>query len=145
MNAPFVNIASYLPRVAKLQPNALAIVCPEGRNRRGRVRYRRYTYAQLDAQSDVLARGLATVGIERGVRTVLMVHPSFDFFALTFALVKSGAVPIMVDPGIGLTRLKTCLAEAEPQAFIGVPMAQAARVVFRGDPKRHPLLTSGLR
>ncbi|MCH7992438.1 MAG: AMP-binding protein, partial [Gemmatimonadetes bacterium] len=130
MSAPFVSIATYLPRMAERQPHALAIVCPDGRDRRGRARYTRYTYAQLDAQSDVIARGLATVGIRRGVRTVLMVRPSFDFFALTFALVKSGAVPIMIDPGIGLSRLKTCLAEAEPEAFIGVPMAHAARVVL---------------
>ena len=130
MSDPFVSIASYLPRMAERQPNALAIVYPDGRDRHGRVRYTRYTYAQLDAQSDLIARGLATVGIRRGVRTVLMVRPSLEFFALTFALVKSGAVPVIVDPGIGLPSLKTCLAEAEPGAFIGVPMAHAARVVL---------------
>ncbi len=130
MSAPFVSIASHLPRMAKLRPHALAIVYPDGRNRDGKVRYTHYTYAQLDAQSDLIARGLATVGIGRGVRTVLMVRPSLEFFALTFALVKSGAVPVMVDPGIGLRSLKTCLAEAEPQAFIGVPMAHAARVAL---------------
>ena len=130
MSAPFVSIASYLPRMAERQPHALAVVYPDGRDRHGRVRYTHYTYAQLDAQSDLIARGLATVGIRRGVRTVLMVRPSLEFFALTFALVKSGAVPVMVDPGIGLPRLKTCLADAEPEAFIGAPMAHAARVVL---------------
>jgi len=130
MSAPFASIVSYLPLMAKRQPHALAIVCPDGRNRHGKVRYTHYTYAELDAQSDLIARGLATVGIRRGVRTVLMVRPSLEFFALTFALVKSGAVLVMVDPGIGLPSLKTCLAEAEPQAFIGVPMAHAARVLL---------------
>ncbi|MEE8218362.1 MAG: fatty acid CoA ligase family protein, partial [Vicinamibacteria bacterium] len=130
MSTPFASIASYLPRMARRQPHALAIVYPGGRDRHGKVRYDHYTYAQLDAQSDLLARGLATVGIRSGVRTVLMVRPSLEFFALTFALVKSGAVPVMVDPGIGLPNLKTCLAEAEPEAFIGVPMAHAARVVL---------------
>lgn len=126
----FVSLASYLPRMARQQPNTLAIVYPGGRGRDGKVRYDHYTYAELDAQSDLIARGLATVGIRRGVRTVLMVRPSLEFFALTFALLKSGAVPVMVDPGIGLPNLKTCLAEAEPTAFIGVPRAHAARVVL---------------
>ena len=130
MSAPFVSIASYLPRMAERQPHALAIVYPDGRDRHGRVRYTHYTYAQLDEQSELIARGLSTVGIQRGVRTVLMVRPSLEFFALTFALVKSGAVPVMIDPGIGLLSLKSCLSEAEPEAFIGVPMAHAARVLL---------------
>ena len=50
-----------------------------------------------------------------------MVTPSLEFFALTFGIFKAGAAPVMVDPGIGLSALKTCLGEAEPSAFIGVP------------------------
>ena len=38
--------------------------------------------------------------------------------------------PVMVDPGMGLKSLKTCLAEAAPEAFIGIPKAHAARVVL---------------
>ena len=130
MSRSFRSIASYLPRIAAEQPDALAIVYPDGRDRHGSVRYTHYTYAELDAQSDLIAQGLKAVGIGRGVRTVLMVRPSLEFFALAFALLKSGAVPVMVDPGIGLGSLKTCLAEVEPKAFIGVPMAHAARVVL---------------
>jgi acyl-coenzyme A synthetase/AMP-(fatty) acid ligase len=38
--------------------------------------------------------------------------------------------PVLVDPGIGLKHLKACLANAEPEGFIGVTKAQAARVLF---------------
>ena len=126
----FASIASALPRRAALQPNALAIVCPRGRDRQGKLRTSHYSYAELDAQSDLIARGLTAVGVGRGVRTVLMVRPSLEFFALSFALLKAGAVPVMVDPGIGLKHLKTCLGEAQPEAFIGNPLAHAARVVL---------------
>ncbi len=130
MSERFASIASALPRMAAHQPNALAILYPDGRDRHGRVRYTHYTYAQLDAHSDLIARGLEAAGIGRGVRTVLMLRPSLEFFALTFALLKAGAVPVMVDPGVGLGSLKTCLAEAEPGAFIGNSLAHAARVVL---------------
>ncbi|MEE9607977.1 MAG: fatty acid CoA ligase family protein [Myxococcota bacterium] len=130
MSESFASIASFLPRMAAKQPHALAIVHPEGRDRQGVVRYTHYTYAQLDAQSDLIARGMDAVGVGRGVRTVLMVRPSLEFFALTFALLKTGAVPVMVDPGIGLASLATCLGEAEPAAFIGSPLAHAARVAL---------------
>jgi acyl-CoA synthetase (AMP-forming)/AMP-acid ligase II len=59
-----------------------------------------------------------------------MVRPSLQLFAVTLALFKVGAVPVMVDPGIGLGRLKRCLDEAEPEAFIGIPQAHAARLAL---------------
>ena len=59
-----------------------------------------------------------------------MVPPSLEFFSLTFALFKAGAVPVLVDPGMGIKNLGKCLAEAEPEAFIGVTKAHAARLLF---------------
>ena len=124
------NIAAALPRMAALQPNTLAVVFPDGRNKDGTRRYRRLTYQELDAQSDIIARGLRAYGLTRGMRTVLMVKPSLEFFALTFALFKAGIVPVMIDPGLGVKQLKACLAEAQPEAFIGIPLAHVARIVL---------------
>jgi len=124
------NIASYLPRVAADRPNALAIACPAGRDSSGRPAYTHLTYSELDAVSGHIARGLEARGIGRGVRTVLMVRPSLDLFSLVFGMFKVGAVPVLIDPGIGRHHLKQCIANAEPEAFIGVPAAQAARVIF---------------
>jgi acyl-CoA synthetase (AMP-forming)/AMP-acid ligase II len=95
------------------------------------VRYRHYTYRELDAESDRLARGLTQVGVRRGKRAALMVPPSLEFYALTFALFKLGAVVVLIDPGMGVKNLGVCLGEAEPEAFIGVPKAHLARVLLR--------------
>ena len=59
-----------------------------------------------------------------------MVRPGLDFFELTFALFKAGAVPVLVDPGLGIRNLGPCLAEAAPEAFIGIPPAQWARIAL---------------
>ncbi len=125
-----VNIAAFLPEIAKTRPHAPAIIFPEGRDQHGKRAYTHYTYAQLNAESDAIARGLALVGVGQGVRTALMVKPSLEFFALTFGLFKAGAVPILVDPGIGPKRVKACLAEAQPEAFIGIPLAHLARMIL---------------
>jgi olefin beta-lactone synthetase len=125
-----VNIAAHLPAMAKGRPQTLAIVHPYGADRNGRVLYRHLTYRELNRESDCLAAGLDRLGIRRGVRTVLMVPPGLDFFALTFALFKAGAVVVLIDPGMGRKGLGTCLKEAEPEAFIGVPKAHLARVLF---------------
>lgn len=134
-NAPspsvrYCNVAAYLPEMATRQPDALAVAVATGRNPDGTARYDRLTALELDRRSDRIAHALVDVGIGEGVRTVLMVTPGLDFFALTFAMLKIGAVPVMLDPGMGTRNLGACLAEAEPQAFIGVPKAHAARVLL---------------
>ena len=64
------------------------------------------------------------------MKAVLMVTPSIDFFALTFALFKAGIIPILVDPGMGIKNLKQCFAESRPDVFIGIPKAHIARLLF---------------
>ncbi|HEY1375568.1 MAG TPA: fatty acid CoA ligase family protein, partial [Gemmataceae bacterium] len=96
----------------------------------GRRAYVHVTCRQLDEESDRLARGLAALGVGRGTRTALMVPPSLEFFALTFALFKLGAVLVLIDPGMGVRHLGRCLGEAAPEAFIGVGKAQVARAVL---------------
>ncbi len=128
--AEAVNIAAALVSMAQTQPQTLAIAQPFGRDRHGRIRYRHYTYRDLNTESDALGRGFQQIGIGRGVRTVLMVTPSLEFFALTFALFKIGAVIVLIDPGMGTKNLGICLAEAQPEAFIGIAKAQLARVLF---------------
>jgi acyl-coenzyme A synthetase/AMP-(fatty) acid ligase len=59
-----------------------------------------------------------------------MVTPGPEFFALTFALLKAGIVPVMVDPGMGTKNLGACMKEAEPEAFIGITKAHVARILF---------------
>jgi acyl-CoA synthetase (AMP-forming)/AMP-acid ligase II len=121
------NIALGLTEMARDRPHSLAVLAPAGRDRAGRAKHVHWTFRQLDIESDCIASGLRVAGIGRGVRTVLMVKPSLNFFALTFGLFKAGAVPVLVDPGLGIKNLGPCLAEAEPEAFIGIPAAQVAR------------------
>jgi acyl-CoA synthetase (AMP-forming)/AMP-acid ligase II len=121
------NIASALTEMARTRPYATAVACPAGRDRGGRAAYTFQTFQQLDRESDLLARGLSVVGIGRNVRTALMVKPGHEFFSLVFALFKAGAVPVLIDPGIGLKHIGKCLDEARPGGFVGIPAAEGAR------------------
>ncbi len=124
------NIASHLSAMAESQPHRAAVVFPHGRDAAGRVSYTHYTFRQLDNACRRIACGLQKVGVQRGTRVALMVPPSLDFFALTFGLLQLGAVPVLIDPGIGIRYLGKCLGEAAPEAFVGIPKAHAARVLF---------------
>lgn len=146
MNRP-CNIAARLPELARERPDQIAIRCPGRRGAgNGMAAYDvTLDYRQLDARSDAMAAGLAGYGIGRGVRTVVMVRPSPEFFLLMFALFKLGAVPVLVDPGIDKRALKQCLDEAQPEAFIGIPLAHVARLVLRWAPSATRLVTVGRR
>lgn len=135
------NIAASLPRLAREQPDRVAMRCPDAAGRYTR----ELTYAQLDARSDAIAAGLGAYRIGRGSRTVVMVRPTPEFFLLMFALFKAGAVPVLVDPGIDRRALKQCLDEAEPEAFIGIPLAQFARRVLGWAKSAKKIVTVGPR
>ena len=124
-----MNIAQALTRQAAAQPDTTALIIPIKRTRLGWTD-RRYSYRQLDELSDRLAAGLARQGIKPGTRVAFMVPPSLEFFALFFGLFKAGCVPVLIDPGIGLKPLKTCLGEAQPDVFIGITRAQITRLVL---------------
>lgn len=117
--ADIVNISRPLTEMARLQPNTAAIIFPQEK--------RSLTFRELDQESDRIAHGLGNIGIVRDMRVALLVPPSPELFAVTFALFKAGAVPVFIDPGIGAHNMKGCLAEAEPLAFIGIPKAHVAR------------------
>jgi len=140
-----MNIAQALTRQATTQPDGLALIIPRKRTSRGWAD-RRFTYRELDELSTRLAAALAAEGVRPGMRVAFMVPPSLEFFALFFALFKAGAVPVLVDPGIGIKPLKTCLGEARPQVFLGITKAHLARLVLgwgRGHVQR--LITVGPR
>jgi acyl-CoA synthetase (AMP-forming)/AMP-acid ligase II len=124
-----MNIAQALSEQAVNQPDTVALIIPLKRTKHG-WKDHRYTYRQLDELSNRLAAGLSSKGIKPGTRVAFMVPPSLEFFALFFALFKAGCVPVLIDPGIGLKPLKTCLDEAQPDVFVGITKAQIARLLF---------------
>ncbi len=123
-----MNFCRHLAEAAIANPDALAVAVQK-------CRYRRLSYDEIDflhlhQESDVIAQALTDQGIKAGMKAVLMVTPSIEFFALTFALFKAGIIPIFVDPGLGIKNLKQCFVESAPDAFIGIAKAHLARKIF---------------
>ncbi len=108
------NITQVLAETARTRPEAIALVAKEGRQ------WRRYSFSQLAQRSGLLAGALQNEGLRRGDRVMLMVRPSLDFVALTFALFHLGAVLILIDPGMGYRNLKRCIRAVRPEVLIGV-------------------------
>ena len=132
-----INVGQRLTTTAGQMPEAIAVVEPLRRGRDGRRRYGQVTFRELDDDSNRIAAGLQAMGIRPGTRLALLVPPGIDFIALVFALFKAGVVTILIDPGMGRRNLVRCLADAQPEGFVAVPIAQALRAVLR---RRFPLV-----
>ncbi|MGF6885901.1 acyl-CoA synthetase (AMP-forming)/AMP-acid ligase II [Nocardia sp. GAS34] len=111
-------------------PDREAVIFPAGGGTGPVPEYDQLTYAELDDWSDAIAERLTAAGVARGTRTIVLVTPGPELYAVLYGLFKIGAVPVLIDPGMGLRKMLRCLAAADAEAFIGVPEAQAVRIIF---------------
>jgi acyl-CoA synthetase (AMP-forming)/AMP-acid ligase II len=119
-----MNITSRFDRFAELHPDKPAFIFFQDGD------WRTVTYRQLSDLTERFVFGLLDSGLTPGMTAALLTPPSADFFALAFALLKVGVVPIILDPAIGLKKVGECLAEAQPDIFIGNGLTHALRIVF---------------
>ncbi|MBN1404070.1 MAG: AMP-binding protein [Opitutales bacterium] len=130
MPEDFANVARFLPLRAAENPHMCAIRVPCGM-RKGEVLYQERSFAELNADVDACARLLEGEGITRGTRTLLMVKQGLELIVCTFAMLKVGAVPVIIDPGMGLKSFLSCVRRTGPEALVGIPLAQRISRLFR--------------
>ncbi len=132
MSTTRVNLANRLRIMAERFPDKPAIIRYRGTDGKGNGRVAEsVAFGEFDRDSDAAARGLAAAGITRGMKTLVMLRPSLTFFSGFFALFKLGAVPVFIDPGMGVRRLLECVRNLRPEAMLGAPLAHLVRVTFR--------------
>ena len=126
------NIARHLRAMAERQPQSVALKVPRGRTRAGDIDYLALTFSELDQEVAVWCTRLKAAGVNRGDRTLVMVRPGLPLIAAVFALFRHGAVPVVIDPGMGLKNFLTCVTRSRPRALVGIPSARIISRVFRG-------------
>ena len=85
-------------------------------------------FGSLAARIDAYEHGLMEAGLRAAERVIMLVTPGADFLALSYAVMGRGAVPVFIDPGMGVDAVVACMREAEPSGFIGVPRAHLLRL-----------------
>ncbi len=128
---PNHNIARFFNEQARLRPQAEALRVPVGENKDGTVRYRVVDYAQLSRRAAGAARMLTGLGVGKGTRVLVMVRPGEALMALVYALFRLGAVPVVIDPGMGPRSFLKCVERTGPEVLAGIPLACALSKIFR--------------
>jgi olefin beta-lactone synthetase len=132
-----MNVAQRLRIQSLRSPMQIAIATPVEKYRAGSFlagkdrKYRTTTFHDLENRSSSIAVGLRSMGIGPGKRIVLLVRFGEDFITLVFALLKTGASIVLIDPGMGRSNLIRCLEAANPDGFVAIPMAQAIQALLR--------------
>jgi acyl-CoA synthetase (AMP-forming)/AMP-acid ligase II len=123
-----VLLAKFVAYAAE-HPDAEAVIVATTTKREHR--YRTVTYAHLHAAINRYRDVLRRRGLRSGERVLLLVPPGEQFIAWSYAVMAADAVPVFLDPAMGAGNLRRCIALAEPQALVGVPLSHALRLLWR--------------
>jgi fatty-acyl-CoA synthase len=146
------TIGDNLHRVAAAYPDADAVVdVPTGR---------RWTYAEFDADTDTLARGLITTGMAAGDRVGIWSPNCAEWVLLQYATAKAGVVLVNINPAyrshevayalnqsgvkhlVSATTFKTSDYRAIVEEVRG-DLPELAAVTYLGSPEWDALMAAG--
>ncbi len=129
------NLADIVLRVAREDPQRIAVIDLDGWESLGTRRYKRHTYAELSADVESVAVGLREMGIAERTRIVCMSPPSYETCVMGVALTRVGAFSIWIDPAVGYRNVAERLGRVQPEAFLGNALAHLGRVTFGWGPR----------
>ena len=102
------TFGSYLRERAAQHPDRVAIVAGDTR----------WTYADLDARADALARGLLDAGIRPGERVVVHLPNIPEFLSVVFGLFRAGILPLYALPAHRITEIEHFASTGEAVAYV---------------------------
>ena len=88
------------------------------------------TYADMLDETQRFLRGLEAGRYTPGMTAALLTPPSADFFPFALALLKLGIVPILVEPALGIKKIREIYAESKPDIFVGNALTHTLRMIF---------------
>src|SRR6516162_9585841 len=146
------TIGDNLRRIAAQYPGREAVVdVPTGR---------RWTYAQFDADTDTLARGLIAAGIGAGDRAGIWSPNCAEWVLLQYATAKAGIVLVNINPAYRSHEVEYALRQSGVKHLVSATtfktsdyramieevrggLEQLERVTYLGSPEWDALLAAG--
>lgn len=105
-----ICVGALLTHLAKRFPQQEVLVYPHLK--------RRWTFAELEAWANRLARGFMALGVEKGDRVAVWATNVPEWIVLQFALAKIGAILVTVNTQLRANELEYLLGQSESSALI---------------------------
>jgi long-chain acyl-CoA synthetase len=103
-----MHIAEGLKHAKKVAGNREAVVCGETR----------YTWEVFDQRTDALARGLASLGVQRGDRVAVLMLNCHRYLELYYACARMGAVIVPLNIRLARPEIVFILNDSEAKALV---------------------------
>ena len=100
-----VTVGALLTRLAESLPNHEALVYAD--------RNLRWTFAELETEARLIARGLLALGVQRGERVAVWATNVPEWVVLQFALAKIGAILVTVNTALRAHEIEYLLRQSE--------------------------------
>lgn len=121
-----MNLCALLVAQSRERPALQAIVQPKAGGETS------ISFADVDSRSAQAAAKLRKSGIGRGDRVLLLIPMSIDLYVAIVAVLRLGAVVVLLDPSAGLAHVDRCCHMARPAALIGSSRSQVLRLLSAG-------------
>ncbi len=128
-------VRAFVEAVSHAQPNACELIHETARKESGltaivdRKDGTRLTFGELSTRIAQVASRLQGLGVRPRDRVAVFVADGPRFVVLVNALFHAGAVPVLIDPGMGLDNVAQCIREQRPRVLLGIAKAQVLRLV----------------
>jgi fatty-acyl-CoA synthase len=106
-----VTVGELLSRLAQALPDRAALVYGGGP---------RFTFAGLDQEARIIARGLIALGVGRGERVVLWATNVPEWVVLQFAIAKAGAILVTANTSLRARDIDYVLRQSEAATLITI-------------------------
>jgi non-ribosomal peptide synthetase-like protein len=123
----------FFERIARAQPNAVALEVPPGPGRPAR---EQVTYGELDRESDALARRLGQLVRGECVVALLVPRESPRLFAAELAVLKSGAAYVCLESGFPDPHARYVLEDCAAVAVLTDAAGRARALEWNVPPER---------
>ncbi|MDR0351531.1 MAG: AMP-binding protein [Puniceicoccales bacterium] len=116
------NLTEDIDILAKTKPDLCAVMVPR-RDLFGRLSYENISFYRLNQDITRVMVNLSAVKVCSGSRVLMMLRPGYEFICVFFSLLRLGAVPIVIDSGLGLRKFFSCAERSKPEFVIGEKIA----------------------
>lgn len=95
----------------------------------------RRSFAELDRDSDAVARALQAMGVRRGDRVIVMLENGIDFAVAFFAVLKAGGVHVPLSPTARAEKLAFIVEDTGARVIVAAePVARTVQAAIAGRP-----------
>lgn len=117
-----MNVAHHLAVAAKNRGDEPAIIMAKDDSR--------LSFFDLEFHTSAMARGMKNVNVLPSDRVLILLRPGPDLIRMVWACFKIGALPVLIDPGMGLMNFIRCVQRTRPTVLAGIPIAHFISFLF---------------